>query len=419
MVDVSMSLLGGAGWQFFDDSGDILAAGRIYTYEAGGSTPAATYADSSGNTSNGVYVQLDSAGRPSAEIWLLTTQNYKFTVKKFVSSGVYSDIRTYDNIPGATPASAINQLVADLASPVAGKGSDMVNFSGKTITPSTVTATTISTGSLTATGNTALGDSDADIVSAKGRITLGAVSGPMSFGDLQYCGIQNFGRYQIDGNYAAIQHTTDTSCALFGFFKARGTQASPVAIANGDDVGELSFHGWDGTTFVKGGLITPIVDGVVSPGIMPTSLRFWTMNTSGALTLAATIKPDQSSEFKGSVKVQGQTLGYDTGAGGTITQATSKTTAVTLNKASGQITMNNAALASGAEVTFQFNNSLIDNEDNILLSVTAGAAGWYNYQVKGGSFASGSCQIAVKNLSGGSLSEAVVLNFTILKGATA
>jgi hypothetical protein len=97
MVDVSFSLLGGAGWQFFDNSGRILAGGRLYSYEAGSTTAVETYTNSSGNVSNGVYVQLDSAGRPSAEVWLVTGQDYKFEVK----SSTGTSIRTYDDIPGA------------------------------------------------------------------------------------------------------------------------------------------------------------------------------------------------------------------------------------------------------------------------------------------------------------------------------
>ena len=52
-------------------------------------------------------------------------------------------------------------------------------------------------------------------------------------------------------------------------------------------------------------------------------------------------------------------LGYGAGAGGTVTQATSKSTAVTLNKPTGKITMNNAALAANTTVQFNLNNNLI------------------------------------------------------------
>ena len=46
-------------------------------------------------------------------------------------------------------------------------------------------------------------------------------------------------------------------------------------------------------------------------------------------------------------------------SGGTVTQATNKGTAVTLSTESGQITLNGAALADAAEVSFTVTNSRI------------------------------------------------------------
>ena len=106
-------------------------------------------------------------------------------------------------------------------------------------------------------------------------------------------------------------------------------------------------------------------------------------------------------------------FGYTAAAQGTVTQATSKSTAVTLNKAAGQITMNNAALAGATNVTFTLNNSLISVNDIVILNIAAGAtAGSYNCWVSGLSV--GSVSITVRNISGGSLSEAVVLNFALI-----
>ena len=106
-------------------------------------------------------------------------------------------------------------------------------------------------------------------------------------------------------------------------------------------------------------------------------------------------------------------FGYTAAAQGTVTQATSKSTAVTLNKAAGQITMNNAALAGATNVTFTLNNSLISANDIVILNIAAGAtAGSYNCWVSGLSV--GSVSITVRNISGGSLSEAVVLNFALI-----
>lgn len=109
---------------------------------------------------------------------------------------------------------------------------------------------------------------------------------------------------------------------------------------------------------------------------------------------------------------QGQ-LGYTTAAQGTVTQATSKSTAVTLNTSAGQITMNNAALASVTNVTFTLNNSLISANDILILNVSGGAtAGAYNCWVSG--LGTGTASITVRNISGGSLSEAVVINFALI-----
>ena len=106
-------------------------------------------------------------------------------------------------------------------------------------------------------------------------------------------------------------------------------------------------------------------------------------------------------------------LGYTTAAQGTVTQATSKSTAVTLNTSAGRITMNGAALAAATNVTFTLNNSYISANDIVILNVSAGAtSGAYNCWVSG--LGVGTVTITVRNITAGSLSEAVVINFAIL-----
>ena len=106
-------------------------------------------------------------------------------------------------------------------------------------------------------------------------------------------------------------------------------------------------------------------------------------------------------------------LGYTAAAQGTVTQATSKSTAVTLNKSAGQITMNNAALGATTNVTFTLNNNLISANDILILNVSGGAtAGAYNCWVSG--LGAGTASITVRNISAGSLSEAVVVNFALI-----
>lgn len=109
-------------------------------------------------------------------------------------------------------------------------------------------------------------------------------------------------------------------------------------------------------------------------------------------------------------------LGYGAGSGGTVTQATSKSTAVTLNKPTGQITMNAAALASGTGVAFTLNNSLLAATDVLVVSANF-ATRLYTAAVR--DISAGAATIIVTQNSGASQSDAVVINFAIIKGATA
>jgi hypothetical protein len=109
-------------------------------------------------------------------------------------------------------------------------------------------------------------------------------------------------------------------------------------------------------------------------------------------------------------------VGYATGAGGTATQATSKSTSVTLNAAVGQITMNAASLAAGAIVSFALNDSSIAANDLLALNhVSGGTAGAYALNAQ---CAAGSATINVRNATSGVLAEAIVVAFAVVKGAT-
>ena len=108
--------------------------------------------------------------------------------------------------------------------------------------------------------------------------------------------------------------------------------------------------------------------------------------------------------------------GYVTGEGGAVTQATSKSTGVTLSKKCGQITMNGAALAADTTVSFTLTNTTIAATDIIVLNhVSGGTAGSYLLNAQAGS---GSASINVRNITSGSLSEAIVIGFAVIKAVT-
>lgn len=97
-MSVFLSPVGGASAQFFDDNGVPLSGGKLYTYQAGTTTPQATYTTSAGNVAHANPIVLDAGGRVAdiGEIWLTTGSSYKFVLK--TSTDVL--VGTWDNITG-------------------------------------------------------------------------------------------------------------------------------------------------------------------------------------------------------------------------------------------------------------------------------------------------------------------------------
>lgn len=112
-------------------------------------------------------------------------------------------------------------------------------------------------------------------------------------------------------------------------------------------------------------------------------------------------------------------IGYATGAGGTVTQITSKTTSVTLNKVCGQITTHNAALAAGASAIFQFANSAIAATDTVIVHISDNAATDNVYTVAVVLQGIGFANLKLTNNHSVSLSEAVLINFAVIKAVAA
>lgn len=109
-------------------------------------------------------------------------------------------------------------------------------------------------------------------------------------------------------------------------------------------------------------------------------------------------------------------VGYTTGAGGTVTQDTNKSTTVTLNTVSGRVTMHNANLAAGAAVTFIVLNSTVAGVDvPVVCHSFGGTAGAYDMFVS--AVADGAFAVTVRNITGGDLAEAAVVQFAVIKGA--
>ena len=112
----------------------------------------------------------------------------------------------------------------------------------------------------------------------------------------------------------------------------------------------------------------------------------------------------------------GGALGYGAGSGGSVTQATSKSTPVTLNKPCGRITTHTASLAAGATINFIVGNAFAENGDVVSVNTDSSDTGDF-YRVSARA-AAGLFIIRLTNTSGAPLAEAVSINFAVTKVAT-
>lgn len=126
-----------------------------------------------------------------------------------------------------------------------------------------------------------------------------------------------------------------------------------------------------------------------------------------------------ASTFATSIKTQsGSGIGYATGAGSSEIQSPSKSTAVTLNNICGKIQMAASALGATTSVSFTFNNNTIAATDVVIVNI-ATTATTNTYVITVDAVASGSCRIHLRNISATSRSEALVLNFAVIKAVQA
>lgn len=106
---VNLSPVAGAGWQFFDNNGNPLSGGKLFTYAAGTTTPRVAYTSSTGSTAHSNPIILDSAGRVpgSSEVWLTEGQKYKFVLKTSADVQLWSA----DNVSGINDFSSLDPLI--------------------------------------------------------------------------------------------------------------------------------------------------------------------------------------------------------------------------------------------------------------------------------------------------------------------
>ncbi|CAB4172723.1 hypothetical protein UFOVP1470_27 [uncultured Caudovirales phage] len=221
--------------------------------------------------------------------------------------------------------------------------------------------------------------------------------------------IGNYGS-GANGNIVLCGNSAEPYGGGITYSTSRGTNASPTIVVNGDELGWNEYNAYDGATYQQVGYISYTVDGTPGLGDMPSALNFYT-TPDGSVTIALRMKIDQAGNI---LNVSTGGLGYGTGSGGTVTQATNRTTGVTLSKATGAITMFSAA-GSTTAATFTVTNTVIGATDTVILSQKSGT-NLYNLMVT--AVAAGSFNITFRT-TGGTATDAPVINFAIIRGVTA
>lgn len=139
--------------------------------------------------------------------------------------------------------------------------------------------------------------------------------------------------------------------------------------------------------------------------------------THGNISTAGQISATGNVTVTGNVLLNdGGTLGYIAGAGGTVAQTGNKSGNVTLNKPTGEITMQNTNLAADTTVDFYLTNNTITPTDLLIINQTSTAnAGGYVFNAICNS---GNAHIFVRNIMAATAGDAVVLRYAVVRGAT-
>ena len=247
-------------------------------------------------------------------------------------------------------------------------------------------------GNITVTGISLTGNVTSGNVVTSGLVTaVGNVTGGNIVTGGQVIATGNISGGNISTNQLSLSGNVLSAVNVTGNVTSGNVRSPGIMSAAGNITG--------GNIITNGALITP--GSSVNTNIVTTG----NITSTGTLGIQST----------GSGKV-----GYGTGAGGTVTQNTNKSTGVTLNRQSGEITTSNATLNGDASVTFVLTNSTIANTDVMIINhVSGGTLGRYTFTP---SCDNGSAAITIHNVvggGGGAEGAALVLRYAVIKGAVA
>lgn len=221
------------------------------------------------------------------------------------------------------------------------------------------------------------------------------------------------------GGQAVIQSTkTGTGTYLPMTFHTGGSERLRIDTSGNVGVGRSPIYKFD-VQCTQGSVASTFTDGAYGTTVIGFDSVYGSkIYNSGATALSFGANNGMNFQITsaGYAKVITATgLGFGTGAGGTVTQTTSRTTSVTIHKPTGSITLVSAAGTTTWQGFIVFNNT-VEATDTVILSVRFGMNNIYQTLVQ--NVQSGGFSIFVSAVNG-TTTEAPVINFSVIKGATA
>ena len=326
----------------------------------------------------------DGLGDPLRTAFAKTNNNFS---QLFSTSGITGLANGTSNIriPVANGNVVISSAGTSNVLTITGTGVNVagtLNSSGlATLSNLSVTGAVISTGTIQS-----LADLTAVNVAASANIT-----GAYLFGDGGY--LSNI--TAVSNLSVSVIANGSTSIGI------PGSGGNAVISVNGvADVAVFTGFGQFVTGFVE-------VSGVAN---ITGNIRGANFNTTGIVTATGNILSGAGIRSSGTIAG----IGYSTGGGNTVIQGTNRSTGVTINAVSGEITLYSVA-GNATYTTFTVTNSAVVNTDVIIVNQRSGAD---KYEAFVSNVATGSFAITVSDATG-TTTEAPVLNFAVIKAVTA
>jgi hypothetical protein len=272
-------------------------------------------------------------------------------------------------------------------------------------------AGTLATGTITLPLNTGVPDGTTVLITTTQEITSLTIA--LNGATALYGGVSFLGAgtatairfYQPTNSWYQINAETVYAAGIQAFLATPSSANLRAAMTDETGTGVLVFA--TSPTLTTPTLTTPtITNPTVSTG---------TFTSPTLVTPAIGVATGTSLTATGVIASTGTAgVGYATGAGGTVTQGTSRTTGVTLDKRTGAITLFSAA-GSGTAATFTVTNSTVAATDVIILNQKSGTD-LYDLMVT--AVGTGSFNITFRT-TGGTTTEQPVFNFAVIKGVAA